>query len=83
MADSIENKEFDSPADVKAFIATYNSAEYTNFVVNSSNSRQMLFKCKHGVERKLNCGGLRPKQHCNFMNCSAYIPLNRWLGNSR
>ena len=72
---SLKDQEFDSSADAKSFIENFNRTNFTNFVVNSSNARQLVFKCKHGVERKSSCGGVRPKQHYNFMNCAAIIRL--------
>ena len=72
---SIDNREFDSADEAKKYIEEYNSRFFTNFVVFSSNSRQIVFRCKHGVERKSKCGGKRPKQHYNYMDCSAFIRL--------
>ena len=72
-----EGMEFSSSEEVKTLIRRYNDKHFTDFVVNSCNKRQMVFKCKHGVERKSRSQGKRPNQHYSNMDCEAMIRLYR------
>ena len=66
---------FASLEDAMARISNYNEENFTNFVVTNNNKKSLVYTCRNGVERKSKCGGIRPNQHYNFVDCKAIIRI--------
>ena len=79
MADAFEGKRFQTVEEAKKFIDDFNTRHFTNFIVLSNNKRQLVFKCKHGYDRKSQSGGKRPQQHYNNLDCEAFVRLYKGI----
>lgn len=60
---------------MKKAVTLYNNEHFTEFVVETNNKKSLIFKCKNGVYRQSESNGSRPKQHHNFLGCTASIQL--------
>ena len=72
------NKVFNNVVAAKEFMLEYNKANFTKFVVNTNNSKALVYKCAHGVQRKSSCRGGRPRQHYNYLECKALIRMYKY-----
>lgn len=73
--DVIEGKIFESIKDAKEYVNSFNKNNLTNFVIDSHNKKSLVYKCCHAVDRKSRSKGVRPKQHYNFVGCTAFIRM--------
>ena len=73
---SIEvGKVFENENATKAYIESYNKANYTDFTVAVNNKKMLVYLCKFGRKRKPTCSDSRPKQRYNNIGCLAKINL--------
>ena len=62
-------QSFKEKEEIKDFLKDYNRKNFSNLVISSSNSKQIVIACRHGVTRNSSCSGKRPNQHYNYLAC--------------
>ena len=62
---------------MKSALQTFNDQNSTEFVITTNNKKSLLIKCNHGISRPSKSTGQRPRQHCNFLGCTASINCNK------
>ncbi|XP_077297381.1 uncharacterized protein LOC143919071 [Arctopsyche grandis] len=60
---------------VKQYFYKFCQQNYHPFVVNCHNSKQIIYVCCHGVQRKSKCEGKRPHQNYLYKGCPAKINM--------
>ena len=66
---------FENVDKAKEFIAIYNEKNFTNFVTETNNKRNLVYVCKHSVHRDSESTGKREGHHYNYLGCTARIRM--------
>ncbi|XP_077288668.1 uncharacterized protein LOC143913034 [Arctopsyche grandis] len=78
-----EGQTFETYESVCQHFHKFCEQNYHPFVVRCHNSRQIIYSCCHGFQRKSKCQGIRPNQNYLYKGCAAKINMyknkeNKW-----
>ena len=73
------SQSFKEKEEIKDFLKDYNRKNFSNLVIASSNSKQIVIACRHGVTRNSSCSGKRPNQHYNYLACPVKVRMYKYI----